>query len=173
MISSREMSDIYRQVILVAALVICVAISIFVVVWAQEPDYRPLVQDIRLVDAVKIADVLDQNRIHYRAEIHSHMLWVSEEQTIDARIALARAGIEIDYPPIQQRYELAKVCGEFNPALYQGFEQGAPIWEQTWAMRALKLVMGGLIIIVLILAIVRPMLRSLIYPEENFDTENQ
>lgn len=53
-----------------------------------------------------------------------------------------------------------------------GLEKEIPVWEQPWAMRALKLVMGGLIIIVLILAIVRPMLRRLIYPEETTETED-
>lgn len=42
----------------------------------------------------------------------------------------------------------------------------APIWEQAWFMRALRLVVGGLVIIVLILAVVRPMLKKLIYPED-------
>ena len=52
-----------------------------------------------------------------------------------------------------------------------GAEKKIPIWEQPWAMRALKLVMGGLIIIVLILAVVRPMLKRLIYPEDTTEQE--
>ncbi|BDX07740.1 flagellar basal-body MS-ring/collar protein FliF [Planctobacterium marinum] len=52
-----------------------------------------------------------------------------------------------------------------------GLEKEVPLWEQPWAMRALKLVMGGLIIIVLILAIVRPMLKRLIYPEDTTEQE--
>ena len=40
-----------------------------------------------------------------------------------------------------------------------------PIWEQPWFMKVLKLVMGALVIIVLILAVVRPMLKRLIYPD--------
>ena len=41
-----------------------------------------------------------------------------------------------------------------------------PIWEDPKFMPILKLVIGGLVIIVLLLAVVRPMLRKLIYPEE-------
>lgn len=52
-----------------------------------------------------------------------------------------------------------------------GLEKEVPLWEQPWFMRALKLVMGGLIIIVLILAIVRPMLKRLIYPEDTTEQE--
>jgi len=41
-----------------------------------------------------------------------------------------------------------------------------PMWEQPWFMKVLKLVMGALVIIVLILAVVRPMLKRLIYPDQ-------
>lgn len=41
-----------------------------------------------------------------------------------------------------------------------------PIWQQPWFAKLAKLVMGGLVIIVLILAIVRPMLKKLIYPDD-------
>jgi len=40
-----------------------------------------------------------------------------------------------------------------------------PIWQQPWFIKVLKLVLGALVIIVLILAVVRPMLKRLIYPE--------
>jgi flagellar M-ring protein FliF len=42
----------------------------------------------------------------------------------------------------------------------------APIWEQPWFIKILKLVMGALVIIVLIVAVVRPMLKRLIYPDK-------
>lgn len=44
-----------------------------------------------------------------------------------------------------------------------------PIWEQPWFVKVLKLVLGALVIIVLILAVVRPMLKRLIYPDESPD----
>lgn len=45
-------------------------------------------------------------------------------------------------------------------------EMPAPeLWEQPWFWRALKLGMGGIIILSLILFIVRPMLKRLIYPD--------
>jgi len=43
------------------------------------------------------------------------------------------------------------------------------IWEQPWFMKVLKLVMGALVIIVLIMAVVRPMLKRLIYPDQTPD----
>jgi flagellar M-ring protein FliF len=47
-----------------------------------------------------------------------------------------------------------------------------PIYEQEWFMRVVRLGLAALVIIVLILAVVRPMLKKLIYPEdtsENYD----
>ncbi len=46
-----------------------------------------------------------------------------------------------------------------------GVVEQLPIWEQPWFIKILKLVMGALVIIVLILAVVRPMLKRLIYPD--------
>ena len=45
-------------------------------------------------------------------------------------------------------------------------EEALPIYQQPWFMQVLKLVMGALVIIVLIVAVVRPMLKRLIYPDQ-------
>lgn len=52
-------------------------------------------------------------------------------------------------------------------------ETEAPLYEQDWFLRILRLVVGGIIIIVLIMAIVRPMLKKLIYPEETHDAYDE
>jgi len=52
----------------------------------------------------------------------------------------------------------------FNRADFGPVEE-VPIWEQPWFMKVLKLVMGALVIIILILAVVKPMLKRLIYPD--------
>nr|WP_194362632.1 flagellar basal-body MS-ring/collar protein FliF [Neptunicella marina] len=52
-----------------------------------------------------------------------------------------------------------------------GALEETPIWEELWFMRILRLVIGGLVIIVLILAVVRPMLRKLINPAEVQDAD--
>jgi len=41
-----------------------------------------------------------------------------------------------------------------------------PFYEQPWFFKIIKLVMGALVIIILILAVVRPMLKRLIYPDQ-------
>lgn len=50
-------------------------------------------------------------------------------------------------------------------------EVGMPWWEDPWVWRLLRLVVGGLVIIVLILTIVRPMLKKLINPEDTSENE--
>ena len=50
-----------------------------------------------------------------------------------------------------------------------GEEAEVPIYEKPWFMQAIKLVMGALVIIVLIVAVVRPMLKRLIYPDQTPD----
>jgi len=47
-----------------------------------------------------------------------------------------------------------------------GAVEEVPIWEQPWFIKIIKLVMGALVIIVLIVAVVRPMLKRLIYPDQ-------
>lgn len=153
-----------RDIILIMALAGSVLFALFIVKWAQEPDFRPLIQDIRLIDAVKIADILDQNKVLYKTDIASHMIFVAEDQNTKARVALARAGIEIDYPRFERTADITGLCAKAGEDFKHCEE--VPLWQQPWAMRALKLIMGGLVLIVFILAIVRPMLRHLLYPED-------
>lgn len=46
-----------------------------------------------------------------------------------------------------------------------------PFWEQAFFMPLTKLVMGGLVIIVLIIAVIRPMLKRLIFPDAPSEEE--
>lgn len=48
-------------------------------------------------------------------------------------------------------------------------DSAMPFYEQDWFMRVVKLILGSLVIIVLIMAVVKPMLKKLIYPEETKD----
>ena len=45
-----------------------------------------------------------------------------------------------------------------------------PLWEQPWFFKIARLVMGALVIIVLIVAVVRPMLKKLIYPDDTLES---
>ncbi|TQF70154.1 hypothetical protein [Pseudoalteromonas luteoviolacea] len=142
-------------------------LAVFIIQWANEdsPVYRPLIQDMRLVDSVKIADVLDQERIYYYADVKNHMLYVNQEQSELARVALAKIGIVIEYPQITKHTDLNKAYDEFIKQTKVEEENGK-VWERPWFFKLVKLVMGATIIIVLIFAVVRPALASIIYDED-------
>jgi len=50
-----------------------------------------------------------------------------------------------------------------------GIVEELPIWQQPWFVKYVKLALGALVIIVLIVAVVRPMLKRLIYPDQTPD----
>ncbi|UDM60644.1 hypothetical protein KIJ96_12540 [Pseudoalteromonas piscicida] len=151
---------------LLLVLSISMLLAIFVVKWANEdsPVYRPLIQDMRLVDSVKISDVLDQERIRYYADVKNHMLYVNQEQSELARVSLAKIGFVIEYPEITKNNDLNKAYDEFIKQKRLEKETGK-IWQRPWFFKLVKLIMGALVIIVLILAVVRPALAAIIYDE--------
>lgn len=85
--------DMMRQIVLVIALVICVAIAIFIIVWAQEPDFRPLAK-MPTEELIETLDYLDQAQIEYRLE--GNTIYVNEEQYRDIKLGLTRSGITHD-----------------------------------------------------------------------------
>ncbi|MFP3526177.1 hypothetical protein SB912_27205, partial [Pantoea sp. SIMBA_072] len=59
--------DMLRQVIVVLALAICVAIAVFIMLWAQESTYRPLGQ-LETQELISTLDYMDANGIEYQVE---------------------------------------------------------------------------------------------------------
>ena len=169
MISRRDTINKYltKKNKILAVLGVSLIISIYIIAWANDktPIYRPLIQDMRLVDAVKISDVLDQERIYYYADVKNHMLYVNQEQTELARVSLAKIGLVIDYPEIVKHDDLNKAYAEFIKQQKES-EVSGPIWQQRWFIQVVKLVMGALVVIVLILSVVRPALKEIIDSEE-------
>ena len=53
-----------------------------------------------------------------------------------------------------------------------GVMEEVPLWEQPGFLPILKLVVGGLVIIVLIIFVIRPMLRRLINPDDTKEAED-
>jgi flagellar M-ring protein FliF len=83
-------TDLVRQITLVVALVICVAIAIFILVWAQEPDYRPLAT-METQELIETLDYLDQAKIDYILEGNTIRVATDEYQNI--KLGLARQGL--------------------------------------------------------------------------------
>jgi flagellar M-ring protein FliF len=83
-------TDMVRQITLIIALVICAAIAVFILIWAHEPDYRPLatMETQELIDTL---DYLDQARIDYRLE--GNTVYVSSEEYQRIKLGMTRQGI--------------------------------------------------------------------------------
>lgn len=152
---------------LIAIICISLTFAVFIVKWARsdEPEFRPLLQDMRLVDAVEIADVLDRNSIDYFADVESHMLYVNQEQSVQARIELAKIGIVIEYPRVVKEPDLQKAYAELNRSLDEA-NNNTPVHQQSWFLRLVRLVMGTVVLIVLIITVIRPALAAIVLSDE-------
>ncbi len=89
------------------------------------------------------------------------MLYVEQEQSELARISLAKVGIVIEYPHITKYNDLNEA---YDALLKKNIQSTKPVdvWQEVWFLRLMKLFIGGLIIIVIILSIVRPILQEII-----------
>ena len=156
-----------KETKLLGTLVLAIVTSIFIINWAKSENlmFRPLIQDMRLIDSVKVADVLDQEKIEYYSDVKNHILYVNQAKTEQARVALAKVGFVIEYPAITKYNDLHKAYDEFVKQQNELKAEG-PIWEEPAFVILVRLVIGGLVVIVLILAIVRPLLKELILDDE-------
>ncbi len=159
-------TEMVRQITLVIALVICLCIAIMIIVWSRQPEQRPLISNIELVDAVKVVDVLEHEDINYRTNLQAQMIYVSSKDMDQARLALARIGLVIDYPDIYHSTDPESACTVLEEKIFDSKQTAKekPLVNQEWFQSIVRLLCGTLIIIVLILSVVRPMLRELIYP---------
>ncbi len=70
-----------------------VAIGFAVVLWSQEAEYRPLLNDLSSLDANQIIETLQANQIPYRIDTGSGALLVTTDQIHNARLKLASEGL--------------------------------------------------------------------------------
>mgnify|MGYP001942566532 CR=1 FL=1 len=98
--------DMLRQITLVVALSICLAIAVFVIILANEPDYRFL-SKLPTEQLIKTLDVLDANQIDYRQENNTISVPTSDYQNI--KLLLAREGLTNE--PMQGNDILMKDMG--------------------------------------------------------------
>ncbi|MFC3095049.1 flagellar basal body M-ring protein FliF [Alteromonas sediminis] len=83
-------ADMMRQMTLVVVLVICVAIAVFILIWAQEPDYRPLAK-MDTEQLIETLDYLDANTIDYQLE--GNTVLVRSDQFQEIRLGMTRQGV--------------------------------------------------------------------------------
>ncbi|WP_300726010.1 flagellar basal-body MS-ring/collar protein FliF [Pseudomonas sp.] len=82
-----------RQVGLMVGLAASVAIGFAVVLWSQQPDYRPLYGSLAGMDAKQVMDTLANADIAYTVEPNSGALLVKADDVSRARLKLAAAGV--------------------------------------------------------------------------------
>ncbi|KQM51581.1 MULTISPECIES: flagellar basal-body MS-ring/collar protein FliF [Pseudomonas] len=82
-----------RQVGLMVGLAASVAIGFAVVLWSQQPDYRPLYGSLAGMDSKQIMETLAAADIAYTVEPNSGALLVKSDDVARARMKLAAAGV--------------------------------------------------------------------------------
>ncbi|MVW76263.1 flagellar basal-body MS-ring/collar protein FliF [Pseudomonas xionganensis] len=87
-----EMSML-RQIGLLVGLAASVAIGFAVVLWSQQPDYRPLYGSLNGMDATQVMETLSAANIKYTVEPNSGALLVKADDLATARMRLAAAGV--------------------------------------------------------------------------------
>ncbi|WP_026972669.1 flagellar basal-body MS-ring/collar protein FliF [Aliagarivorans marinus] len=88
-------TDMLRQVIIILALAVCLAMAVFLLMWAKEPEMRPL-GSMTTDELVQTLDFLDQSKIPYTVE--GSTVLVNAEQYQDIRLRLRRAGLSETTP---------------------------------------------------------------------------
>lgn len=84
--------SVFRQIGLMVGLAASVAIGLGIVLWSQEPAYKPLYTDISHLEAGQVSRLLDQEQIRYKVDTDKGLLLVDGSQIHQARIALAEEG---------------------------------------------------------------------------------
>ncbi|WP_028694540.1 flagellar basal-body MS-ring/collar protein FliF [Pseudomonas cremoricolorata] len=82
-----------RQVGLLVGLAASVAVGFAVVLWSQQPDYRPLYGSLAGLDTKQVIEALGAADIGYRVEPNSGALLVKADDLSRARMKLAAAGV--------------------------------------------------------------------------------
>jgi len=85
--------NLLRQVGLMVGLAASVALGLAVVLWAQEPNYQPVVGDLSSYNPQDVASILESNGIQYKMDPRSGALLVPSDKVYDARLKLAAEGV--------------------------------------------------------------------------------
>lgn len=84
-------TDMVRQISLVVALTICIALAVLIILWAREPDMRPL-GTFETKELIETLDYLDSQKVEYKLE--GQVVMVSGKEYQDIKLKLARAGLQ-------------------------------------------------------------------------------
>ncbi|WP_197466206.1 flagellar basal-body MS-ring/collar protein FliF [Oleiphilus sp. HI0080] len=87
---------LFRQIGLMIGLAGSVALGLALVLWLQEPNYQPAMQNIAAQDMDEVTRVLNLNGIDFKIDPKTGVLLVASEQLYQAKIKLAASGISSD-----------------------------------------------------------------------------
>jgi len=82
--------DVLRQLTIVMALAICLAIAVFVILWINQPEYRILTK-LPTQQLIETMDFLDSNKVDYKQE--NNVLSVLADEYQQVKLMLAREGL--------------------------------------------------------------------------------
>lgn len=85
--------DIVRQMTLIIALTICIAIAILIILWAREPEMRPL-GNFETAELIQHLDYLDAQKIEYKLE--GNVISIPGDKYQEIKLGLSRAGLQKD-----------------------------------------------------------------------------
>jgi flagellar M-ring protein FliF len=85
--------NLLRQIGLMVGLAASVALGLAVVLWAQEPNYQPVVGDLSSYNPQDVTSILDSSGIDYKMDPRTGALLVPSDQVYDARLKLAAEGV--------------------------------------------------------------------------------
>ena len=85
--------NLLRQIGLMVGLAASVALGVAVVLWAQEPNYQPVLGDLSSYNPQDVSSILDQSGIQYRMDPRTGALLVASEDVYNARLKLAAEGV--------------------------------------------------------------------------------
>lgn len=86
-------SDIMRQIIIVVALALCLAVVVYLIFLAKAPEMRPLGQ-YESADLVKVLDILDANKIEYSLDNNRNngTIFVRTDEYQNILLILSKSG---------------------------------------------------------------------------------
>ncbi|MCL1066549.1 flagellar M-ring protein FliF [Shewanella olleyana] len=96
LMSSFGSADFMRQITMILALAVCLVLAVFMMIWAQEPEFRPLGQ-METNEMIQVLDVLDKNKIAYK--ISGDVVSIPEDKYQNVKLLLGRAGVEASSQP--------------------------------------------------------------------------
>ena len=85
--------SIVRQIAVIGGIALVIALSIAILLWSQEPTYKPLVHRLQDHNAQDIIEILQQEGINFEIDPGSQILMVEASDLHEARMKLAAASL--------------------------------------------------------------------------------